>query len=272
MILKSKIKTVINRIRLSNLKKVGDVDRISRYKPFINVDNQYTNTSISPFLSTKLTNLHAFQIGLVENYITTNTNCFKEQISLIDFGDSSGNHIQNIKRSLPLDISTSIVSESINCDPVAVDKIRSKGLDARKIDICKLQHLIVSESNKSDIGMCFETMEHLINPLDFISQIGKFVDTFIFTVPFVRNSRVGMHHLRGLNAGTTQEDLHIFEFCPDDWHVIFKYFGWKFIKEEVYYQYPRHSLFSWLYKTIWKYIDFEGFYGAILIKEKNDEK
>ena len=93
------------------------------------------------------------------------------------------------------------------------------------------------------------------------------VDSFIFTVPYTTKSRVGFHHLKGKNAGTNREDLHIFELCPEDWKLIFKHFGWKPIKEEIYYQYPKNSVLSPLYKMIWEYIDFGGFYGAILRKE-----
>ena len=264
--MKELIKSVINTIRLNNLKDIGIRERISRYKPYINIEDQYTNTPITPFLSLKLTNLHAFQIGLVEEFVLTNRRCFKDELFIIDFGDSSGNHIQSIKKSLPNEILKTISSVSVNCDPVAVEKITNKKMLAWQMDICKLQYTSVPKNNKANIGICFETLEHLNNPLDFISELGRFVDSFIFTVPYTTKSRVGFHHLKGKNAGINREDLHIFELCPKDWKLIFKHFGWKPIKEEIYYQYPKNSVLSPLYKMIWEYIDFGGFYGAILRK------
>src|SRR4030042_1384306 len=205
--MKELIKSVINTIRLNNLKDIGIRERISRYKSYINIEDQYTNTPITPFLSLKLTNLHAFQIGLVEEFVLTNRRCFKDELFIIDFGDSSGNHIQSIKKSLPNEILKTISSVSVNCDQVAVETINTT------------------------------------------------------------KSRVGFHHLKGKNAGINREDLHIVELCPKDWKLIFKHFGWKPIKEEIYYQYPRNCILSHLYKMIWEYIDFSGFYGAILRKE-----
>jgi len=90
----------------------------------------------------------------------------------------------------------------------------------------------------------------------------------VLTVPYVGRSRVGMHHIRhGSDGIVTPEETHVFELCPADWILLVKHAGWSPIEQRVYLQYPsKHPLR--VLKGYWKRIDFEGFWGVILRRDR----
>ena len=115
-------------------------------------------------------------------------------------------------------------------------------------------------------------LEHLENPIGFLKNMANKsqCEKFVVTVPLIlKKSRVGMHQIRnwGNNQAFNPETTHIFELCPEDWELIFKFSGWRVVKSVRYTQYPKNSLWS-LFKYIWRRIDFDGFYGVILEKDK----
>jgi hypothetical protein len=67
------------------------------------------------------------------------------------------------------------------------------------------------------------------------------------------------------------ENTHIFELCPEDWKLFFKFSGWRVVYDEILYQYPRRHPLRIL-NFLWKLSDFEGFYGAILIPDNSWSK
>jgi hypothetical protein len=95
----------------------------------------------------------------------------------------------------------------------------------------------------------------------------------VVTVPYLKKSRVGLHHLRhGHHKKVFAEDVHIFELSPEDWTLLILHSGWKVVYSEIYYQYPRMiplviPLLSPMFSWYWRNIDFEGFWGAILKKD-----
>jgi hypothetical protein len=77
---------------------------------------------------------------------------------------------------------------------------------------------------------------------------------------------VGLYHIRFLREEEIfAENTHYFELCPSDWKLIFQHAGWIVAFDQIYYQYPQIGLFR-LLKSTWKKNDFEGFYGAILVR------
>jgi len=121
----------------------------------------------------------------------------------------------------------------------------------------------------ADIFLCFETLEHLPNPIAFLHDLATKTPAkyFIMTVPYVGNSRLGLHHIRnGRTAPVSAENTHLFELCPADWRLLVQHTGWRIVRERIYRQYPRwHPL--WFTKFLWQRLDFEGFYGMVLAKD-----
>jgi hypothetical protein len=93
------------------------------------------------------------------------------------------------------------------------------------------------------------------------------VKYFIGTIPFVKQSRVVLKHIReGRAEPAYAENTHIFELSPDDWRVIVQHAGWRIVQEKIYYQYPRKGLLR-VMQPLWAKMDYEGFYGMVLARD-----
>lgn len=231
--------------------------------------SQYTTFSVdNDFLQVKVRTLHAFQIDLVIkaiNYIPP-----KESLYLVDIGDSSGTHLVYLDAILKNDVrfaSDNLKCLSVNLDPIAVEKIASKGIETI---LCRAEDLYENYKIKADLIMSFEMLEHLYDPISFLSTLSEksVSEYFVLTVPYLSQSRIGLHHIRhGQNRAVCPENTHIFELSPTDWKLIFQHAGWKIVNEAIYRQYPFWSVWV-LMKPIWKKFDFEGFYGVILKRDR----
>lgn len=225
------------------------VPDISKQYTVFDVDNMY--------LTTKVRNQHGFQISLVGQII-------KEIIDpvIVDIGDSAGTHLQYIQGLYP---EKSVSCLSVNIDLEAVKKIQEKGLDA----IHARAEEINEQGIDADVFLSFETAEHLMNPCQFFYDLSSKTKAkyLVLTVPYVKKSRVGLHHIRQKRQeGVYAENTHIFELNPEDWELLAKHSGWRAHSKKIYYQYPRKSVLA-LTKMIWRHHDFEGFFGMVLSRD-----
>ena len=223
------------------------------------ISEQYSLFKLdTTYLLMKVRNMHAFQISLVNKII--------EQFDMpviVDIGDSSGTHLQYL---------IGLYSEyrkirclSVNMDAKAVARIKNKGLEAVH---ARAEDLPAYDID-ANIFLCFETLEHLINPLHFLFTLSSKTNAkyMIITIPYLRNSRVGLHHIRaGRKENVYAENTHIFELNPEDWKLLARHSGWEIIEDKIYLQYPKRS-FLRMTKPLWKRYDFEGFYGLILRRD-----
>ena len=233
------------------------IDNLIKIVPDIN--DQYSSFQIdTPYLNTKVRGLHAFQISLVNEVISD-----IESSVIVDIGDSAGTHLQYLQGLY--DNSKRMECLSVNLDSKAVERIRKKGLNAALARAEDLQ----SYNIKADIFLCFETLEHLMNPCFFLHELSTKTNAkyLIVTVPYLKRSRVGLHHIRGARRDVVNaENTHIFELCPTDWKLLVQHSGWKILYEKIYLQYPKHGLFR-LTQPFWKIFDFQGFYGLVLKRD-----
>lgn len=223
------------------------------------ISNQYSSFAVNtPYLKTKVRGLHAFQISLVSKAIED-----IENLVIVDIGDSAGTHLQYI---YGLNSNNkNIKCYSVNLDEKAVERIKGKGLEA----IHARAEDLKSYDVKADIFLCFEILEHLISPCQFLYELSFKTNAkyLIVTVPYLKDSRVGLHHIRsGRKDSVNAENTHIFEFSPGDWKLIVKHSGWNIVKEKIYLQYPKWGFYR-LTKYLWRKYDFEGFYGLILKRD-----
>ena len=210
-----------------------------------------------PYIYKKVRYQHAFQISLLDKIIHELNNPF-----IVDIGDSCGTHLQYLKG---LYHNKGIKTLSVNMDVNAVKRIKAKGLDAIHSRVEDLE----SYNVKADIFLCFETLEHLMDPCHFLWDLSSKtkVKYLIITVPFLRKSRVGLRYIRNAkNEAACAENTHIFELNPEDWKLIAKHSGWNIVEEKIYFQYPRKSFLRFT-KIYWKKFDFEGFYGIVLKRD-----
>jgi 2-polyprenyl-3-methyl-5-hydroxy-6-metoxy-1,4-benzoquinol methylase len=236
-------------------------DLTEQYSTF-KIDNEY--------LDTKVRNQHAFQIQIILDALGSLRFPSNGDITIIDVGDSSGTHLSYLDSILQTDNyfpDKRIKLAGVNSDPVAVDKILSKGFDAK---LCKAEDLSGKYNIRADVLISLEMIEHLSDPISFLDSISKnyVSDNFIITVPYLSKSRVGLHHIRqSRKIKVFPENTHIFELCPSDWQLIFLHSGWRVVKERIYRQYPQKSIFRFM-KILWKNFDFEGFYGVVLARDR----
>lgn len=78
----------------------------------------------------------------------------KKEIIYADVGDSCGNHILFLKGLIP---KKKLRTISINIDPVAIEKVRAKGLEAIQVPVEKIESIGL----KANIIASFQMMEHL---------------------------------------------------------------------------------------------------------------
>lgn len=203
--------------------------------------------------------LHTFQINLVLHTIEK----FKlsdNNLTIVDIGDSSGNHSLYLKQLLD-----NVKTLSINLDSKAIEKIKKKGFDA----ICCRAEELEKYNIQTDIFLCFQMLEHLISPITFLKELSDRSNCkyLIVTVPYITKSRVSLNYIR-LSKLEKQfaEKVHVFELNPCDWNLLFKFAGWKIKYSKIYLQYPKKGLLKFT-KHFFKQYDFEGFYGVLLEKD-----
>lgn len=223
------------------------------------ISNQYTRSKMDSYFGVhKVRFLHAFQISLAMEAINK-----LEEPTIVDIGDSAGTHLTYIRKLYRGNRLGECVS--VNLDPVAVEKIKSKGTEA----ICARAEDLARLGINADVFLCYETLEHVRDPCYFLYQLATKTKCkyLILTVPYLVHSRVGFHYIRNQDPKQVYaEDVHIFELCPEDWKLLARHSGWKIHKEKTYLQYPVYSPW-WITKYTWQKYDCLGFYGLILQKD-----
>lgn len=238
------------------------IDQLRNIVP--DISDQYSSgqEDYNDYLELKMRAQQAFQCKLM---LLALRSAKRETITVIDIGDSAGTHMLYLK-ALAED-KFQINTVSINLDPIAVDKIKAKGLQALQ---CRAED-VNFEGNRIDLFTSFEMVEHLHNPAIFFYKLTKKTSCkrMVVTVPYLRKSRVGLHHVRTNSEDPANaENEHIFELSPEDWTLLMFHSGWKVVHREVYLQYPRrYPILSQLFSWYWRETDFEGFWGVILEKD-----
>ena len=116
----------------------GLVDLRSRLRHALpDVSDQYT-TGFDPleyqrYWEPKMRGLHTFQVQCMLDAIE---HIGGDNLTLVDIGDSSGNHAAYLKALIPMGKVDRVIS--VNQDPVAVDKVNSKGGEAV---LCRAEEL-----------------------------------------------------------------------------------------------------------------------------------
>lgn len=265
-LVKSAVRKAVERLAVRCIKSAARQQGLSRIVADLenivpDISGQYSSRRLdSDYLVAKVRTQHAFQMSLVAKVIDE----FKDPV-IVDIGDSSGTHLKYIKGLYPE--KSGMRCLSVNLDEEAVKRIRASGIEA-----VKARAENVAEYNiDPDIFLSFQMLEHMMDPCNFLHALSR--DTkagyLVITVPYLRRSRVGLHHIRdGSKAIVNAETTHIFELDPEDWKLIALHSGWSVTIEKIYLQYPKFSLFR-AAAPLWRKFDFEGFYGMVL---KRDDK
>ena len=264
---KTKLRATLERLQSASLRlalrEQGLWELQERLKQIVpDLKHQYSSFEVdSYYLQLKVRGQHAFQIALATEAIKTIGES-KRSLELVDVGDSAGTHIKYLQE---LNKDLELRCLSINADESSVKRIQAKGLQALHMRAEEF----ASHGINADIFLSFEMLEHLPNPIQFLKSLSyrTACQALVITVPYVAQSRVALHHIRGgRREHHKSENIHIFEFCPSDWRALFIHSGWSVYKERLYLQYPRYSPLRTM-KPLWKTLDYEGFWGAILQRD-----
>lgn len=233
------------------------VANLSRWCP--DLRHQYSTVALeSEYLLAKVRAQHAFQVRLACAALDD-----VGEGTVVDIGDSAGTHVRYLQETYP---AKRLNFLSVNMDEEAVRKIRERGYEA----VCARAEDLARHDIAADVFLSFEMLEHLPNPFVFLHQLSERSRCryLVVTVPYLRRSRVGLHHIRErLRAPISAERTHLFELSPQDWRLVFMHSGWRVRHEQIYRQYPRRSWLR-LTRSMWRRLDFEGFYGAVLVRDR----
>lgn len=231
------------------------------------ITDQCTTHTLTPHWASIVRNRHAMQVKLMQTAITLLGT--PGTVSAVDIGDSSGTHLRYI---MAINGNVNFNTLSINLDPIAIDKIQGHGMDAIQVRI-ETMYDHPDFISDADIYLCFETLEHLRDPVTFLHDLsnnttGKYL---ILSMPYLRKSRVGLHQLRPQPGRILDGEIrpfaagatHIFELCPDDWNLLFKFAGWRVVESIRFTQYPKRNPLT-LARFLWRRLNFDGYYGVIL--------
>lgn len=229
--------------------------------------DQYTagfdDTEYERYWEIKMRALHAWQVRCVQEALDR---IGGDGLVIADIGDSSGNHATYIKAvTRPGQVDRVV---SVNLDPVAVEKVRNKGGEA----ILGRAEELDLEGLTPDLFLSFETVEHLTDPVRFFHWLATRggAEYLLISVPYRRRSRFGGAHLRMpeeiMPEKLTAEEVHIYEFCPDDWRLLARFGGYRTVFSRLYLQYPRFGLLR-LAAPLWRWLDFEGFLALFLQRD-----
>jgi 2-polyprenyl-3-methyl-5-hydroxy-6-metoxy-1,4-benzoquinol methylase len=223
------------------------------------ISEQYSSFKIKDtFTNIKVRNMHAFQMSLIDRVI----NEFEKPV-IVDIGDSSGTHLEYISRFYSKN--KAIKCLGVNLDIKAIERIRNKGFDA----IHARAEELYKQNVNGDVFLCFEILEHMTDPCKFLYELSSTTNVkyLIATVPYLKKSRIGLHHIRARRKDKVNaENTHVFELSPEDWKLIARHAGWEVVEDKIYFQFPKWNVWR-VTKSLWKKLDFEGFYGFILERD-----
>ncbi|MBP7529548.1 MAG: methyltransferase domain-containing protein [Syntrophorhabdaceae bacterium] len=239
------------------------VARLREIIPDISRQEESEKDVFDAYIELKRRTLQAFQCRLMLQMLKSRA---QNVATVVDIGDSAGTHMLYLKALAGENLRLDTVS--VNLDPRAIEKIRQRGLDGV---LCRAEDLDLGD-RKIDVFTSFEMVEHLHDPAIFFRRLAvrSECDRMLITVPYLKKSRVGLHHVRHRSSGPIfAEDEHIFELSPEDWSLLLLHSGWNVVSSHIYYQYPRRWLLvSNALAWFWRKTDFEGFWGAVLEKDR----
>lgn len=116
----------------------------------------------------------------------------------------------------------------INVLDVCVEQLNRQGIIGIKTDG---QRMPLAD-NEADLVICFETLEHTLNPLLFLAELGRIAkNKTLLSIPWVSKTNIrAKWHGRADPNGQPDSEFHIFEFDEDDFRKVLSYTDFKVSK------------------------------------------
>jgi hypothetical protein len=241
------------------------VDKLRKIEPDLSEQYSRRKEKYNDYFELKRRAVHAFQCSLMLKVLNE---LDAVKLTVVDIGDSAGTHMRYLQELTGG--KNEVDTISVDLDPIAIEKIKARGL---KAILGRAEDLNIGMDQHVDLFTSFQMVEHLHNPAIFFYRLAKKSDCsrMLITLPYLRHSRLGLHNVRNRNEKIVfAEEEHIFELSPEDWTLLMRHSGWNVVHSEIYYQYPTKWPFflRWFLRKYWQTTDYEGFWGAVLEKEK----
>ncbi len=104
--------------------------------------------------------------------------------------------------------------KGVNVLDECLDQLNRQGI----IGIKSIDERIPLEDNESDLTICFETLEHVHNPVLFLNELSRITSNKpLLSIPWVQKTNIRSRWHGADTAGETPDaEFHIFEFSEDD--------------------------------------------------------
>lgn len=113
----------------------------------------------------------------------------------------------------------------VNVLDVCVEQLNRQGITGLKTD----GYRIPLEDNEVDLVICFETLEHVQNPILFLAELGRIArNKLLLSIPWVlkTNIRARWHGMAD-PGGQPDSEFHVFEFDEEDFSRVLSYTDFK---------------------------------------------
>ena len=125
-----------------------------------------------------------------------------------------------------------------------LNRLQSQGIEARK----STGKSIPVADNESDLSVCFETLEHVPDPISFLRELERITKNnsrVLLSIPWVRETNILSKFHGGAFIDRDEADNHIFEFSPEDFLKIISYTGFSVVRyEKLHNYYYKYDIFS----------------------------
>lgn len=195
------------------------------------VINRQMNTKVTRLDTSELNRDH-YGWDSVPDGFTWNVFCIQET-NLIDFvkanspdqcqvavevGATSDMFLKHVKAT---------TKKGINVLDVCIEQLNSQGIHGIK----SKDEVIPIEDNEADLTICFETLEHVHNPIMFLNELSRITKgRLLLSIPWVQNTNIrSKWHGAQSPEGIPESEFHIFEFNGKDFNSILGYTNLKII-------------------------------------------
>jgi 2-polyprenyl-3-methyl-5-hydroxy-6-metoxy-1,4-benzoquinol methylase len=121
----------------------------------------------------------------------------------------------------------------IDALPVCIEKLKKNGIEGR---LAVNGEKIPAENNEANAAICFETLEHVQNPIQFLRELERIIELggfLLLSIPNVKSTRILSRFHNDSSKGRPEAENHIFEFSQEDFAKIISYTNFKIAKFEL---------------------------------------
>lgn len=155
----------------------------------------------------------------------------------------------------------------VNVQDDIIDRLNQQGIEARR----SVGKDIPLEDNEVDLTICFETLEHVPDPISFLRELERITcvnGKVLLSIPWVASTNILSRHHGGRFKDREEADNHVFELSPLDFQKILSYTSFKVFKYQKLnnYLYRYDAISNYFLKKHFSHEYFPAIQGYVLEK------